>query len=156
MRKLSLINYTNYPNLVILLRGLVLNPKKVAIIDDGQECLLSFLGPYLLQMQCEYKVYRKPMVEEELFDYKPNIIICFYKKNCIAPILHSYYEEKNVIIIQILNNDDYQVKECKIPLLEIEIYNFTSRQSNIVYLNNTEQNHKDIINLNQYAMIRVQ
>lgn len=156
MEKLNLINYTKYPNLVILLRGLILSPKKVAIIDDSEKCLLSFLGSYLLQMQCEHKIYRKPMLQEELFDYKPEIIICFYKRSCFAQILRSYYKEKNVIIIQIVNNDNCQIKECDIPLLKIEMYNFTSRQSNIVYLNNPEQCHKDIINLNQYVMIRVQ
>ena len=156
MKRLSLTNYTSYPNLVVLLRGLTITRKKVAIIEDSEEGLLSFLCPYLLQMQCEHKVYREPILHDKLFDYKPEIIICFSGKICFTPILRSYYKEKNVIIIQILTNENYQIKECEIPLLEIEMYNFTSGQSNIAYLNNPEQCHSDIINLNQYDMIRVQ
>lgn len=158
MKSLILTNYTSYPNLVILLRGLTLHPKKIAIIDDSHECLLSFLGSYLLQMQCEYRVYSKPVLQEELFVFKPEIIICLCDKSCISQILRTYYQEKNVIIVQILNSyyDNFQIKEYKIPLLEIEMYNFTSRQSNIVYLNNPEKCHSDIINLNQYATVRVQ
>lgn len=156
MNKLSLTNYTKYPNLVILLRGLTVNSKKVAIIDESQECLLNFLGPYLLQMNCEHKVYRKPMLQEELFDYKPEIIICFYNKCFFTPTLCSFYKEKNIIIISILKNNNCKIKECKIPLLEIEIFSVASRQTNIVYLNNPEQCHKDISNLKQYVMVRVQ
>lgn len=126
----------------------------MAIIDDRQDGLLNFLCPYLLQMQCEYKVYKKHMLQDEILNYKPEIIIYFWSKCCSALTLYSYYKEKNVIIIFI--NDNYQIKECDIPLLEIEMYNVTSKQSNIVYSNNPEQCRKEVTNLNQYAMIRIQ
>ena len=155
MKKLSLTNYTAYPNLVVLLRGLTLNPEKVIIIDESQECLLSFLGPYLSQMQCEYKFYKKPISQDTLINYNPKIIICFCFESDFAEILHDYYNRKNVIIVQVLNNN-FQIDEYKIPLLKIEMYNRISKQRNVVYLNNPEQCQKDIIRLNNYVMVGVQ